>query len=74
MPFISVKVFKDELSPEQSKALIGKITDTFAAVTSDKLRDATWVVIEEVKDGHWGLGGNAIGLDDVRNLMADEPV
>ncbi|MEZ4899460.1 MAG: hypothetical protein R2806_21620 [Saprospiraceae bacterium] len=27
--------------------------------SGEQLRDATWVVIEEVKDGQWGVGGNA---------------
>ena len=72
MPLVNVKVFKDELSQDQSKALIGKITDAVAEVTSDKLRDVTWVIIDEIKDGHWGVGGKAIGLDDVKMMMAQD--
>ena len=70
MPLIQVKVFEDELNQEQSKALINKITDAVTDVTSEKLRDVTWVIINEVKDGHWGVGGNTLGLDDVKKLMA----
>ena len=74
MPFIQVKVFEDELDREQSKDLIRRITDAVAEVTSERLRDVTWVIIEEVKSGHWGVGGNTLGLDDVRSIMAgDEP-
>ncbi len=72
MPLINVKVFKDELSADQSKKLIGKITDAVTEVTSEKLRDVTWVIIEEVKDGQWGVGGNALGLDDVKKIMAGD--
>ncbi len=70
MPLISVRVFEDELGQEQSKALIARITDAVAEVTSEQLRHVTWVIIDEVKSGHWGVGGNAIGLDDVRSIMA----
>lgn len=70
MPLIQVKVFEDELSQEQSRDLVNKITDAVTEVTSEKLRDVTWVIIDEVKNGHWGVGGNAIGLDDVKNMMA----
>ncbi len=70
MPLIRVHVFEDELTQEQSEGLINKITDAVAEVTSDKLRDVTWVIIEEVKSGHWGVGGNALGLDDVKRIMA----
>lgn len=72
MPLIQIKVFKDELNQEQSKQLIGKITDAVADVTSEKLRDVTWVIIDEVKDGQWGVGGNALTLDHVKQMMADD--
>jgi len=47
MPFIEVKVFEDELTQEQSKELIEKITNVVTEVTSEKLRDVTWVVVSE---------------------------
>lgn len=70
MPLIEVKVFKDELSDDQSAELISRITDAVAATTSEKLRDVTWVIVNEVNDGHWGVGGNALSLDDVKKIMA----
>ena len=70
MPLIEVKVFKDELSADQSAELIARITDAVAETTSEKLRDVTWVIVNEVNDGHWGVGGNALGLEDVKKIMA----
>ena len=52
MPLIQVKVFENELNLQQSTDLINKITDAVAEVTSEKLRDVTWVIIDEVKSGH----------------------
>ena len=72
MPLIQVKVFEDELDREQSRDLIQRITDAVTEVTSERLRDVTWVIIDEVKSGHWGVGGNALGLDDVKNMMAGD--
>ncbi len=69
MPFVEIKVFEDELTSEQSKALIQKVTDAVTEVTSEKLRGVTWVVINEVKSGNWGVGGNALGLDDVKKII-----
>ncbi len=71
MPLIQVHVFEDELSKDQADQLVAKITDTVTEITSEKLRDVTWVMINEVKSGHWGVGGNALGLDDVKKLIAD---
>ena len=70
MPLIEVKVFKDELSNDQSAELTSRITDAVAETTSEKLRDVTWVIVNEVNDGHWGVGGNALSLDDVKKIMA----
>ena len=70
MPLVEVKVFKDELSQGRSKELISKITDAVTEVTSDRLRGVTWVIIDEIKDGQWGVGGKALGLDDVKRIMA----
>jgi 4-oxalocrotonate tautomerase len=70
MPLVEVKVFKDELAPNQTRALIQKITDAVTSVTSEKLRDVTWVIVSEVPSGSWGVGGAALGLDDVKKLIA----
>ena len=71
MPLIQVDVFKDELSQEQSRDLIIKITDVVTEITGEKLRDVTWVIVNEIRDGHWGVGGNPLGLGDVKKLMAN---
>lgn len=39
MSFVEVKVFEDELSKDQTKDLIQRITDGVTTVTSEKLRD-----------------------------------
>jgi 4-oxalocrotonate tautomerase len=70
MPLIEVKVFEDELTPQQTKELIQRITDAVTTVTSEKLREVTWVIVNEVKSGNWGVGGNALGLEDVRKIMS----
>jgi len=69
MPLVEVKVFKDELTAEQAKELIQKITDAVTTVTSEKLRDVTWVILNEVQSGNWGIGGKALGLQDVKKII-----
>jgi 4-oxalocrotonate tautomerase len=72
MPFVELKVFEGELTSEQSADLIQKITNAVTEITSEKLRDVTWVVVNEIKSGNWGVGGNALGLDDVKKIMAGD--
>jgi len=44
--------------------LISKLTDAVEEVYSG-LRDVTFVTIEEVKDGDWGIGGQSITAQKV---------
>jgi 4-oxalocrotonate tautomerase len=70
MPLIQIKVFEDEVSPDQAQALVSGVTAVIGEVLSDKLCPYTWVVIEEVRSGHWGIGGNTLGLSDVKEIIA----
>ena len=70
MPLIEIKVFEDEFSDEQLTGIIGAVTDTMVSFTGESVRPYTWVLLEEVKSGSWGIGGSALGLTDVRALQA----
>ena len=70
MPFIAIKVFEIELSAAQTASLIHDVTEAVMPFVGDGLRDSTWVVVEEVKSGAWGIGGKAFRLDDVRAVQA----
>jgi 4-oxalocrotonate tautomerase len=70
MPLVEIKVFEDELSEDQTEELIQQVTDVVVSFAGEPLREATWVVVEEVKSGHWGVGGKALGLDDVHAMQA----
>lgn len=72
MPLVEVKVFENELSPEQTEEVIQQLTDVMVSFGGEALRDATWVIVEEVQSGSWGVGGNALGLDDIRTMQAEQ--
>jgi 4-oxalocrotonate tautomerase len=71
MPLIEIKVLEGEFSPIQTRQLVRTITDAMVGFTGEPLRQATWVVIDEVKSGNWSIGGDALGLENVRALQAD---
>ena len=73
MPFVEIKVFQDELSETQTQEIIQQITDVIVSFAGEGLRQATWVVVQEVKSGNWGVGGKALRLDDVRAIQAGRP-
>lgn len=70
MPFIEIKVFEGEFSEDERKKIIEAVTDVMVSFSGENLRSATWVVIQEVKNGNWGIDGKALGLQESRVLQA----
>jgi 4-oxalocrotonate tautomerase len=73
MPFVNVKVIEGVFSEEQKREMIAKLTDTMVEIEGENMRGVTWVVVEEVKSGDWGIGGNALTTADVHALAAGVP-
>jgi 4-oxalocrotonate tautomerase len=70
MPLVQVKVINGVFSEAQKKAIIEKLTDAMVSVEGENMRQVTWVVIEEVNSGDWGIGGKALTTADVKALAA----
>jgi 4-oxalocrotonate tautomerase len=70
VPLIQVKLIEGVFTPAQKKEIIAKLTDAMVAIEGENLRPVTWVVIEEVQSGEWGIGGQAMTTDAVRALAA----
>lgn len=60
MPFIDVKILEGTLSHAQHQALIAEITDAVVRVGGDAMRPMTRCVIQEIRDGLWGVGGKPL--------------
>ncbi|GAB7522939.1 tautomerase family protein [Paraburkholderia sp. 2C] len=72
MPFVSVKAIEGVFTPEQKQRIIEKITDALVEIEGEAMRPITWVVIEEVASGAWGIGGRSFGTDHVKVLQRGE--
>jgi 4-oxalocrotonate tautomerase len=70
MPLIQVRVIKDVFDKDQKRQIIRKLTDAMVTIEGENMRPVTWVVVEEVESGDWGIGGNALTTADVRALAA----
>jgi 4-oxalocrotonate tautomerase len=68
MPLIQVKLIEEVFTPAQKKEIITKLTDAMVSIEGENMRPVTWVVIEEVRSGEWGIGGQAMTTEDVRAL------
>ena len=72
MPLINVKLIKDVFTPEQKATMIEKLTDTMVAIEGENMRGVTWVVVEEVQQGDWAIGGQRLTAADVQRLQRGE--
>ena len=48
--------------------LIEKVTDTMVSIEGENMRPVTWVVVEEVKSGDWGIAGKGYTTQEVKAL------
>ncbi|RKS72742.1 4-oxalocrotonate tautomerase [Motilibacter peucedani] len=60
MPFANLKVPAETLTPGSKQKLIDAVTDAYAAVYGERARATTLVLVEEVPEGGWGLGGTVL--------------
>lgn len=70
MPLIQVKLIEDVFTPQQKQEMIAKLTDAMVSIEGENMRGVTWVIIEEVKSGEWGIGGKALTTGAVKALAA----
>jgi 4-oxalocrotonate tautomerase len=73
MPLVNVKLIEGVFTPTQKQEMIRKLTDAMVSIEGENMRPVTWVVVEEVKSGDWGIGGNPLSTDDVKSLAAGKP-
>lgn len=68
MPFANFKVPAGSLTPEQKELIVTRATDLYAEIYGDRARATTLVLVEEVTDGGWGIGGNVLTLAMIKGL------
>jgi 4-oxalocrotonate tautomerase len=73
MPLINVKMVEGVWSAQQKREMIEKLTETMVSIEGEGMRDMTWVVIEEVSSGDWGIGGRLLTTENVRAMAAGAP-
>jgi 4-oxalocrotonate tautomerase len=70
MPLINVKLIEDVFTPEQKQEIVSRLTDAMVSIEGENMRQVTWVIVEEVNSGDWGIGGKALTSQDVKALAA----
>ena len=69
MPLVQVKLIKGAFDAAQKEEMITQLTETMVGIEGEALRGVTWVTIDEVESGSWGIGGSAVTADYVKGLQ-----
>ena len=72
MPLVQIKGVGGYLSLDQKQELIRKVTDAVVSVEGEGLRQVTWVTIEDVAPGEWGVGGQPVTDADLKKLASQQ--
>jgi 4-oxalocrotonate tautomerase len=70
MPFLNVKLIEGVFNADQKQEMLTRLTETMVDIEGENMRPVTWVTIEEVPSGQWGVGGKALTTQDVKDLQA----
>lgn len=70
MPLVQVHTIKGVFTPEMKKQVIEKVTDAMVAIEGENLRGVTWVTVNEIESGDWGIAGQPLTAEYVKALAA----
>lgn len=73
MPLINVKLIEGVFSDSQKRQIIEGLTEAMVAIEGENMRPVTWVVVEDVRSGDWGIAGKPLTTADVKALAAGAP-
>lgn len=62
MPFANLKIPAGSVTAEQKRELVEGVTKLYTDLWGDGARATTMVLVDEVVDGGWGIGGDALTL------------
>lgn len=72
MPFAQFKVPAGTLKPEQKKLIVDRTTDLYAEIYGEVARQNTLVLVDEIADGGWGIGGTVLTAAMINGAAPDE--
>ena len=72
MPLVDIQLIEGVFTKDQKQEMIEKVTDTMVKIEGEAMRGVTWVRVQEVNSGEWGIGGKTLTASDVKALQASD--
>jgi len=68
MPLVDIQLIEGVFDDQQKRKMIEEITETMVAIEGEAMRGVTWVRVQELASGAWGIAGKPMTADDLRVL------
>jgi len=66
MPLVDIQLIEGVFDADQKRRMIEEVTETMVGIEGEALRGVTWVRVQEIASGAWGIGGKAMTAADVK--------
>jgi 4-oxalocrotonate tautomerase len=70
MPLVDIQLIEGVFNADEKRKMIEKVTDTMVAIEGEAMRGVTWVRVQEVASGEWGIGGKTPSASDLKAMRA----
>ena len=71
MPLVDIQLIQGVFNKSQKQEMIRKVTDAMVEVEGEALRGVTWVRVQEVASGEWGIGGKTPSAEDIKAMQRE---
>lgn len=69
MPLVDIQLIEGVFDDDQKRQMIENVTETMIGIEGESMRGVTWVRIQELASGAWGIGGKAMTAEDVKAVQ-----
>lgn len=69
MPLVDIQLIEGVFDAKQKRRMIEEVTETMVGIEGEAMRGTTWVRVQELASGEWGIGGKPMTAADVAGLQ-----
>ena len=66
MPLVDIQLIEGVFDDDQKRKMIEEVTETMVGIEGEAMRGVTWVRVQELASGAWGIGGKPMTAQDVK--------
>ncbi|WP_412508334.1 tautomerase family protein [Roseovarius sp. SYSU LYC5161] len=69
MPLVDIQLIEGVFDDIQKQRMIEEVTEAMVGIEGEAMRGVTWVRVQELASGAWGIGGKAMTTGDIKAVQ-----